>query len=84
MQNNSSIDINYTVYERSAASQHQVGRVGDFLDIANMVLFFCSDKVCFILVENICIDGGMTKLMIYPRDNGWSEFAFLLLYNIDD
>ena len=38
----------------------------------NMVLFLCSDKAGFITGENICIDGGMTKLMIYHGDNGWS------------
>lgn len=26
----------------------------------------------FITGENICVDGGMTKLMIYHGDNGWS------------
>ena len=29
------------------------------------------DKAGFITGENICIDGGMTKLMIYHGDNGW-------------
>lgn len=28
-------------------------------------------KAGFITGENICIDGGMTKLMIYHGDNGW-------------
>ena len=31
------------------------------MDIANMVLFLCSEKAGFITGENICIDGGMTK-----------------------
>ena len=42
------------------------------MDIANMVLFLCSDKAGFITGENICIDGGMTKLMIYHKEHGWS------------
>ena len=42
------------------------------MDIANMVLFLCSDKAGFITGENICIDGGMTKQMIYHGDWGWS------------
>ena len=29
-------------------------------------------KSGFITGENICIDGGMTKQMIYHGDNGWS------------
>ena len=40
-------------------------------DIANMVLYLCSDKAGFITGENICIDGGMTHQMIYHADNGW-------------
>ena len=41
------------------------------MDIANMVLFLCSEKAGFITGENICIDGGMTKQMIYHGDCGW-------------
>lgn len=65
------IDTSNTVYQGSDASQHPVGRVGNPLDIANMVLFLCSDKAGFITGENICIDGGMTKQMIYHGDHGW-------------
>ena len=46
--------------------------VGNPLDITNMVLFLCSDKAGFITGENICIDGGMTRQMIYHNDFGWS------------
>ena len=53
------------------AVQQPVGRVGNPLDIANMVLYLCSDKAGFITGENICIDGGMTHQMIYHGDNGW-------------
>ena len=66
------IDTAYTVYEGPDAYQQPAGRVGDPMDIANMVLFLCSDKAGFITGENICIDGGMTKLMIYHGDHGWS------------
>lgn len=65
------IDTDYTVYEGPDAMQQPVGRVGNPLDIANMVLFLCSDKAGFITGENICIDGGMTKQMIYHGDHGW-------------
>lgn len=54
------------------ASQQLVGRVGKPDDIASMVMFLCSDKAGFITGENICIDGGMTKLMIYHGDHGWT------------
>ena len=53
------------------AAQQPVGRVGRPEDIANMVLYLCSDKAGFITGENICIDGGMTKQMIYHGENGW-------------
>ena len=53
------------------AFQQPVGRVGRSEDIANMVLFLCSDKAGFITGENICIDGGMTRQMIYHNDFGW-------------
>ena len=65
------IDTDYTVYEGPDAVQQPAGRVGNPLDIANMVLFLCSDKAGFITGENICIDGGMTKQMIYHGDHGW-------------
>lgn len=65
------IDTAYTVYEGSDAVQQPVGRVGNPDDIANMVLFLCSEKAGFITGENICIDGGMTKQMIYHGDCGW-------------
>ena len=66
------IDTAYTVYEGPDALQQPAGRVGNPMDIANMVLFLCSDKAGFITGENICIDGGMTKLMIYHDDHGWT------------
>ena len=66
------IDTNYTVYEGPDATQHPAGRVGNPPDIAATVLFLCSDMAGFITGENICVDGGMTRLMIYHGDHGWS------------
>ena len=66
------IDTAYTVYEGPDAIQQPAGRVGNPKDIANMVLFLCSDKAGFITGENICIDGGQTRLMIYHGDHGWT------------
>ena len=65
------IDTEYRIYNGADAVQQPSGRVGNPLDIANAVLFLCSDKAGFIDGENICIDGGMTKQMIYHGDNGW-------------
>jgi hypothetical protein len=36
-----------------------------------MVLFLCSDHSTFITGENITIDGGMTRQMIYHGEHGW-------------
>lgn len=66
------IDTDYTVYEGPDAIQQPAGRVGNPMDIAHMVLFLCSDKAGFITGENICIDGGMTRQMIYHNDFGWT------------
>ena len=65
------IDTAYREYHGADAAQHPAGRVGNPMDIANMVLYLCSDKAGFITGENICIDGGMTRLMIYHGDHGW-------------
>ena len=65
------IDTAYREYDGPDAAQHPAGRVGNPMDIANMVLYLCSDKAGFITGENICIDGGMTRLMVYHNDNGW-------------
>ena len=66
------IDTTGTEFHGADAMQHPAGRVGNPLDIANMVMFLCSDEARFITGENITIDGGMTKLMIYHNDFGWA------------
>ena len=65
------IDTASSVQAGPDAYQQPVGRVGTPMDIANMVLFLCSGKAGFITGENICIDGGMTRQMIYHGDFGW-------------
>lgn len=66
------IDTEFTEYHGPDAFQQPAGRVGNPMDIANMVLYLCSDKASFITGENICIDGGMTRQMIYHNDYGWT------------
>ena len=66
------IEIDDAVWTGPDAAQQPAGRVGTPLDIASMVLFLCSDKAGFITGENICIDGGMTRQMIYHNDFGWT------------
>ncbi len=66
------IDTTGSEFFGSDNSQHPSGRVGKPEDIAAMILFLASDQAGFITGENICIDGGMTKLMIYHDDHGWT------------
>ncbi len=66
------IETGGAVWTGPDAAQQPAGRVGTPLDIASMVLFLCSDKAGFITGENICIDGGMTRQMIYHNDFGWT------------
>jgi len=63
------VDGNYTGAD---AVQQPVGRVGKPEDIANTIMFLCSDEAGFITGENICVDGGMTRQMIYHNDYGWT------------
>ena len=65
------IDTEGNVYTGPDALQQPAGRVGTPQDIADMVLYLCSEKASFITAENICIDGGMTRQMIYHGDCGW-------------
>lgn len=65
------IDTDYTQYLGADAVQQPAGRVGNPKDISDIVLFLASEKASFIDGENIAVDGGMTKLMIYHNDHGW-------------
>ena len=66
------IETGDRVWTGPDAVQQPAGRVGTPLDIAHMALLLCSDKAGFITGENICIDGGMTRQMIYHNDFGWT------------
>ncbi|MBR7040986.1 MAG: SDR family oxidoreductase [Clostridia bacterium] len=69
------IDTSYSGISGADALQQPVGRVGTPEDIAALALFLCSDRAGFITGENICADGGMTKLMIYHGEHGWEYRA---------
>ena len=66
------IDTTGSEISGADALQQPAGRVGKPEDIAEAALFLCSDKAGFITGENLCIDGGMTRLMIYHGDHGWT------------
>ena len=65
------IDTTDSAIGGADALQQPVGRVGKPEDIAEMALFLCSDRAGFITGENICVDGGMTRLMVYHGEHGW-------------
>lgn len=66
------IDTTGTQFDGSDASQHPSGRVGTPADIVNAVMFLCDPRSGFITGQNITVDGGMTKLMVYHNDHGWT------------
>ena len=66
------IDTSYKVYTGPDADQQPAGRVGNPMDIANVALFLASSEAGFITGENICVDGGMTRQMVYHGDCGWT------------
>lgn len=66
------IETKGRTYEGPDVYQHPAGRVGKPDDIAQLALFLASDKAGFITGENIVVDGGMTHLMIYHDENGWT------------
>ena len=67
------IDTTGSEISGADALQQPVGRVGKPEDIAEVILFLCSEKAGFITGENICVDGGMTRLMIYHGEHGWTR-----------
>lgn len=65
------IDATGSEVSDSDKSQHPVGRVGVPADIVNAVMFLCDEKNSFITGQDITVDGGMTRLMVYHNDYGW-------------
>ena len=66
------IDTTEHRYEGADAAQHPVGRVGTPADIVHTVMFLCDPGSGFITGQNITVNGGMSKLMIYHDDCGWN------------
>lgn len=66
------IDTADTQFDHSDTAQHPVGRVGKPSDIVHTVMFLCDEKSGFITGQNIIVDGGMTKLMVYHNDCEWT------------
>ena len=65
------IDTSNQEMSEQDIKQHPAGKVGKPKDIADLVMFLCSPSASFITGENICVDGGMTRQMIYHNDYNW-------------
>ena len=61
--------IDNAQFRKEDILQHPSAKVGNTYDIASTAWFICNND--FINGENITVDGGMTKLMIYHNDEGW-------------
>lgn len=53
--------------------QHPSGRAGRPEDVANLVAFLCSEEGNWINGQNITLDGGMTRRMIYFDEDVLAE-----------
>ncbi|MDF2870872.1 MAG: putative oxidoreductase [Anaerocolumna sp.] len=65
------IDTTGEKFSQEDKEQHPVKRIGKTEDITKLAMYLCSEDSSFINGENITVDGGMSKLMIYHNDEGW-------------
>ncbi len=65
------IDTTDQTFSGPDNTQHPAGRVGKPIDIAKTAMFLAGNGAAFITGENIIVDGGISKLMIYHDDNNW-------------
>ncbi len=65
------IEVGEGGHSEADCRQHPVGRVGEPGDIARAALYLLGDDASFITAENLVVDGGMTRNMIYHGDQGW-------------
>jgi NAD(P)-dependent dehydrogenase (short-subunit alcohol dehydrogenase family) len=66
------IDTTGTPMEGSDTSQHPARCVGTPADVVHTVMFLCDPQSRFITGQDFIVDGGMTKLMVYHNDFGWT------------
>ena len=66
------IDTTGSAFQGADASQHPAGRVGKPEDIFAAVRFLISDEAGFITGQTLIVDGGMSRLMVYHGDEGWT------------
>ena len=59
--------------EKMDEFQHPSKRIGTPNDILKAILYLTEEGNDFINGQNITIDGGMSKQMIYHNDEGWKK-----------
>ncbi len=64
-------DLDYSITANDL-NQHPSLRVGKTEDVVRLALFLCEEKSGFINGEDIRVDGGMSRRMIYHGDEGWN------------
>lgn len=70
------IETGEMTWQGADAAQHLSARVGKPEDIVQTAMFLCSEAAGFINAENIRVDGGMSRRMIYHGDEGWELTEF--------
>jgi NAD(P)-dependent dehydrogenase (short-subunit alcohol dehydrogenase family) len=58
-------------YSTSDEHQHPAGRVGNPMDVIRGIMYLTDPGNTFVTGQELIIDGGMTKQMIYHGDGGW-------------
>ena len=61
---------NESNFSKEYILQHLSAKIGEVSDISTTTWFICNNN--FINAQNITVDGGMTKLMIYHNDENWT------------
>lgn len=65
-------EIQSKTFQMADHLQHPSQRIGAPMDIIDALLFLADPKHSFINGETIEVDGGMSKMMVYHNDHGWT------------
>lgn len=66
------IDTGDSLLSDADLAQHPAGRVGSPEDIVSAILFLCAEENSFVTGHTLVVDGGMSSMMVYHGDGGWT------------